>query len=42
MCFLSKDRKRVVPDGKGVGEELGEVEGRDTIVRKYCMKNIYL
>lgn len=31
--FLMWDRKGVDPDGKGGGEELGEVEGGETVIR---------
>lgn len=38
VCFLIKDRKGVDMDGRGDGTELGAVEGRDTVIRKYYIK----
>jgi hypothetical protein len=35
------DRKRVDKDGKGDGEELEGVEGGKTVIRIYCMKNLF-
>ena len=34
-----RDRNGIDLDGKGAGEELGEVEGRETIIEIYYMKN---
>lgn len=35
--FLTRYGKGVDPDGKGVGEELGEVEGGEAMFRMYCV-----
>ena len=36
--FLMKDRKGVDLEERGGGEELGRVEERETIIRKYCLR----
>jgi hypothetical protein len=33
-----RDRKEVTPDGMGGEEELGGAEGRETVIRIYCMR----
>lgn len=38
VCFLMRDIKGVDLDWKGSGEELGRVEGREAVVRLYCMR----
>jgi hypothetical protein len=35
-----RDRKGVDLDGKGVGEKLGGVRGKEMITRIYCMSEI--
>lgn len=37
-CFLVRDRKGVDLDGRGYGEELGEAEGGETVIRVYYVK----
>ena len=32
-----KDRKKIDPDRRGYGEELGAVEGRETMIRIYYL-----
>lgn len=36
--LLIKGRKRVCPDGKGDGKELGGGEGREIVFRLYCVR----
>lgn len=36
--FLVRDKQGVVQDEIGVREEMGGLEGGETIIRKYCMK----
>lgn len=31
----------MIPDEREGGEELGEVEGRKSVIKVYCMKKIY-
>lgn len=38
LCLLMRDRKRIDPDGRGVGKELGGVEGGRTIIRVYYVR----
>lgn len=38
LCLLMRDRKRIDPDGRGGGKELGEVEGGKTIIRVYFVR----
>jgi hypothetical protein len=42
ILFFSRERKGVDPEGRGGREELGEAEGRETIVRIYCMRKEFL
>lgn len=35
---LTRDRKEVDSDGRGVKEELGGVKGEKAVIRVYCMK----
>lgn len=37
-CFLMGDRKRADPGGREGGEELGEAESVETIIRLHCME----
>lgn len=39
ICFLMRVRNGIDPDGMGRGEKLGKVEGGETIIRVYFMKN---
>lgn len=39
--FPTRDRKGVDSDGREDGENLGGVGEGETVIRKYCMKNIY-
>ena len=36
--FLMRDRKGVDLDGRDGGEELGGVEGEETVICVYCMR----
>jgi hypothetical protein len=36
--FLRRDRKEVDLDGRRGREELGGIEGREAVIRKYCMR----
>lgn len=36
-----RERKGMALEGWGVGKDLGEVERRGTIIRIYCLKNIF-
>ena len=36
--FLMTDRKGVDPEKRRGGEELGGVQGRESIIRVYCIK----
>lgn len=38
LCLLMRDRKRINPDGRGGGKELGGVEGGKTIIRVYFVR----
>lgn len=38
LCLLMRDRKRIDPDGRGVGKELGGAEGGKTIKRVYYVR----
>lgn len=38
LFVSNRDRQGVELDGRGDGEELGEVEGEETIFRLYCMR----
>lgn len=42
--FLTRDRKEVALDGRGVWEKLGRVEGEENVIRIYYMrkKNLIL
>lgn len=42
VCFLTKDRKGIEPDGRASREDLGGAGGRETIIRTYCVKNVFL
>jgi hypothetical protein len=35
LCFLQTDRKSVNLSGRGIGKQLGEIEGREAPVRTY-------
>jgi hypothetical protein len=37
-----RDRNGVDLNGKGGVEELGGVEGKESVIRTYCMKKEYL
>lgn len=34
-----KDRKKIDPDRRGYGEELGAIEGRETMIRIYYLSS---
>lgn len=36
--LLTRDRKEVDSDGRGVKEELGGVMGEKAVIRVYCMR----
>lgn len=36
--FLAAVREGVDQDGRGAGEKLGGGEGRETIIREYCVR----
>lgn len=36
--FLMRDRKGMDRDGRRCGEELGDIQGRETVIRIYCMR----
>lgn len=38
VCFLMKYRKKMDPYGRGVGEELGGLEGEESVIRIYYMR----
>lgn len=38
MCFLMRESKVVDPDRKGCREELGGVEGGETVIRIYNVR----
>lgn len=38
FCFLMRDRNEVVLDGRGSGEALERVEGEETVIRIYYMR----
>jgi hypothetical protein len=33
-----RDRKAMDLEGRGIGEELGGIEGRESIIRIYCVR----
>lgn len=38
LFFSTERQKGMDPNGRGYGEELGGVEGRETIIRLHCMR----
>lgn len=42
-CFLTKDKNDVGLEGRGGGKGQGDIEGRETISRIYCIreKNLF-
>lgn len=41
VCFIARDRKGVNLNGRGGGENLKRVGGDETVIKTYCMKQIY-
>lgn len=41
VCFLTRERKGVDLGGRGGREDLGVAGERETIIRLYCMKNLF-
>jgi hypothetical protein len=39
FSFSNERQKRVDPDGRGSGEELGGVEGKESVIRIYYVRN---
>jgi hypothetical protein len=37
--LFSNKKRGINPEGKGGGAELGEVQGRETVIRVYCRKS---
>jgi hypothetical protein len=38
VCLLVRDRKGEDPDGRGDGEELGGLQGQETVIRMYYVR----
>ena len=41
-CFLMRHRKGMDPEGKGGEEEVEGVEGEETVIRIYCMREEFV